>query len=116
MEGSVWPPSSVHQSPPQIPYSILGGGKGGTHRKRVRSHSSAWTLLQVLWERVPMWMRLSHPNLLPFRGVNMTLFQLALTYDWAENGNIIQYTASHPEARMALVRMTTATHGERSCR
>lgn len=56
-----------------------------------------------------MWKKLSHPNVLPFRGVDMTLFQLALVYDWSEGGNIIQYTALHPEARVALVRMTIAT-------
>lgn len=50
-------------------------------------------------------MRLSHPNILPFRGVNMTLFELALVYDREENGNIIEYTASHPDvSRMVLVR------------
>jgi hypothetical protein len=59
-----------------------------------------------------MWMRLSHPNVLPFRGVNMTLFQLALVYDWSENGDIIKYTASHPDApRMTLVRMTRRYSG-----
>ena len=57
-----------------------------------------------------MWKRLSHPNVLPFHGVNMTLFQLALVYDWGENGNIIQYISSHPEAsRTRLVRMAIAT-------
>jgi len=40
----------------------------------------------------------------------MTLFQLALVYDWGENGNIVQYVKSHPEAsRTRLVRVTTAT-------
>ena len=67
-------------------------------------------ILQILWKQVPMWMRLSHPNVLPFRGVNMTLFQLALVYDWGENGNIIEYAASHPDAsRIALVRVTIFT-------
>lgn len=53
-------------------------------------------------------MRLSHPNILPFRGVNTTLFQLALVYDQGENGNIIEYTGSHPDVpRLALVRIAT---------
>lgn len=52
-------------------------------------------------------MRFSHPNILPFRGVNMTLFQLSLVYDWGYNGNITQYIASHPRApRPYLVRKT----------
>ena len=28
----------------------------------------------------------------------MTLFQLALVYDWGQNGNINQYIVSHPDA------------------
>ena len=61
--------------------------------------------LQILWKRVPLWRKLSHENILSFRGVNMTLFQLALVYDWGQNGNISQYVASHPGAsRPALVR------------
>ena len=64
-------------------------------------------ILQILWKRVLLWKRLSHPNVLSFHGVNMTLFQLALVYDWGENGNIIEYVASHPDAsRMALVNIT----------
>jgi len=39
----------------------------------------------------------------------MTLFPLALVYDWGENGTIIEYAASHPDAsRMALVRVAVA--------
>ena len=59
---------------------------------------------------MPTWRRLSHENVLPFRGVNMTHFQLALVYDWGENGNINQYTASHPHAsRASLVGNTLVT-------
>ena len=51
-----------------------------------------------------MWKRLSHENILSFRGVNMTLFQLALVYDWGQRGNINQYIASHPGvSRASLV-------------
>jgi len=76
----------------------------------VTSRSPDWMYSQVLWTRVPMWIRLSHPNVLPFRGVNMTLSQLALVYDWGENGNIIQYVMSHPGAsRTRLVRTAIST-------
>ena len=62
--------------------------------------------LQILWKRVPTWRRLSHSNILPFRGVNMTLFDLALVYDWGQNGNICQYIGSHQRAsRSSLVRV-----------
>ena len=68
------------------------------------------TNLQALWKRVPVWMRLSHPNILQFRGVNMTLFRLSLVYDWGDNGNIMQYVASHPRvSRPSLVRKTPGT-------
>lgn len=61
-----------------------------------------------------MLMRLSHPNILLFRGVNTILFQLALVYDGGGDSNIIQYTASHPDAsRIALVRMTIARRENR---
>ena len=51
-----------------------------------------------------MWRKLSHENILPFRGVNVTLFQLAPIYDWGSNGDISQYMASYPGAsRPSLV-------------
>jgi hypothetical protein len=45
-----------------------------------------------------MWKKFTHPSIAAFRGVNTELFQLALVRDWEENGNIIQYIESHPEA------------------
>ena len=81
---------------------------------------SAWEVrsqlsFQILWKRVPMWRRLSHENILVFRGVDTTLFELALVYDWEQHGNIIQYLSLHPEAsRPRLVCkipvITTATN------
>ena len=57
-----------------------------------------------------MWRRLSHANVLPFRGVNMTLFQLALVYDWGQNGDVNQYIVLHPGVfRPSLVRNTPIT-------
>ena len=58
---------------------------------------------QVLWIHVLVWKKLSHENILPFRGVNMTIFQLALVYDWGQNGNISQYVAMHPDASRPLL-------------
>ena len=52
-----------------------------------------------------MWRKLSHENILSFHGINATLFQLALVYDWGKNGNINQYIESHPgTSRPSLVR------------
>ena len=57
-----------------------------------------------------VWKKLSNENILPFRGVNMTLFQLALVYDWGENGDIRQYITLHPDAhRPNLVRRAPVT-------
>jgi len=53
---------------------------------------------------VPIWKRLAHPSIAAFRGVNTETFQLALVYDLAENGNIINYLQGHPGApRLTLV-------------
>jgi len=68
------------------------------------------TKTQILWKRVPVWRRLSHEHVLPFRGVDMTVFQIALVYDWGQNGNISQFIASHPRAsRVSLVWKITFT-------
>ena len=60
---------------------------------------------QLLCENVPMWSRLSHENILPFRGVySGELFDFSLVYDWGEKGNIIQYLSSDPtQVRPPLV-------------
>ena len=51
-----------------------------------------------------MWRRLHHDNILSFHGVDMTLFQLALVYEWGHYGNINQYIVSHPDvSRQPLV-------------
>ena len=60
--------------------------------------------LQTLWKLVPTWKRLSHPNVMPFRGINMSLSDLCLVYDWGYGGNLIQYLDSNPQAdRLSLV-------------
>lgn len=59
---------------------------------------------QILWKEVVVWKRLSHEHVLRFHGVDRRNFQLALVYDWAESGNIIQYLDSNPEdSRIRLV-------------
>ena len=59
---------------------------------------------KILWKLVPVWKRLIHENVLPFRGVDMSIFQLALVYDWGYNGNIMQHLESHPNvSRSKLV-------------
>lgn len=76
------------------------------------------TRLQILSKRTPTWMNLRHKNVLPFRGINTTEFQLALVYDWGGNGNINQYLAPRqPQQhtpRSSLVRETAVIMGLQS--
>ena len=53
---------------------------------------------KILWRLAPIWKRLAHENILPFHGVDTSIFQLALVYDWGHNGNITQYLESNPNA------------------
>jgi hypothetical protein len=70
---------------------------------------------KVLWKFVPIWKRLIHENVLPFRGVDTSIFQLALVYDWGYNGNIMQYLESHPDtSRPRLVRVPSTPDAFRS--
>ena len=53
-----------------------------------------------------MYKKLIHPNIAAFRGVTTELFPLALVYEWGENGTILEYLRSHPEAQpLTLVRL-----------
>lgn len=58
---------------------------------------------KILWKLVPIWRLLSHQNVLPFHGVDVLTFQLALVYDWAYHGNITQYLESHPNASRPML-------------
>ena len=53
---------------------------------------------RALWKVVPIWKRVVHENVLPFHGVDTSIFQLALVYDWGHNGNIVRYLKSNPDA------------------
>ena len=60
-------------------------------------------LLQVLYKQVPMLMKLSHNNIVPFRGVDTTRFELALVYDAGYQGYILDYMKSHPQVSPSLL-------------
>ena len=49
-------------------------------------------------ERAPTWWRLSHQNILSFRGATTTLFRLALVHDWGHNRDVTWLVASNPRA------------------
>jgi hypothetical protein len=79
--------------------------------KKVRIRSllvnSADEHSQILWQRVPVWQRLTHPNILRFRGVHVEPTKLSLVYDKAEYCGITQYITAVPQApRPPLVRKT----------
>jgi len=72
---------------------------------------------KILWRGVVVWKKLSHENVLPFFGVDMTNFQLALVYDWMELGNITQYLSSRPEISRThlLLEVARGLHYLHSC-
>jgi len=53
---------------------------------------------KILWKQVPIWKRLVHENVLSFHGIDTSIFQLALVYDWGQNGNITQYLELNPDS------------------
>jgi len=66
-------------------------------------------LFEKLWQRlfqeIVIWRRLSHPNVLPVLGVSPKLFPLCVVTEWMIDGNIMDFTAKHPEVnRLRLVR------------
>ena len=65
---------------------------------RIYPHQDLQEAKRILWKLVPIWKRLAHENVLPFHGVDTSMFQLALVYDWGHNGNITQYLESNPNA------------------
>jgi len=65
---------------------------------RICSPQDLRELKRILWKPAPIWKRLVHENVLSFHGVDTSIFQLALVYDWGHNGNITQYIESNPDA------------------
>jgi len=52
-----------------------------------------------------MWGHMSHPNIVPLRGVATALPQFVS--EWMENGTITEYIMKHPDAdRLSLVRFS----------
>ena len=59
----------------------------------------------VVWERVPTWMKLRHPNILKFLGVVELTPALSLVYSRGGHGHITDYISSnHRVSRPHLVR------------
>ncbi|KAK1228601.1 MAP kinase kinase kinase activity protein [Marasmius sp. AFHP31] len=64
----------------------------GDRRKRAK-------VAEEFYKETLLWTQLSHPNLLPFTGVNTTLFPhgFCLVSPWMVNGDIITFLAMHPD-------------------
>ena len=103
--------------------AVASGGttdiwRGTLNNKQVALKAFRMYLLQdlqqaktILWKLVPIWKSLTHENVLPFLGIETSIFQLALVYDWCDNGNIVQYLESHPNAsRPKLVTVPPVPH------
>ena len=51
-----------------------------------------------------MWKRMTHPNVLPLRGVTIAPDRLAFVSNFMSNGTLRRYIREHPEAdRLGLV-------------
>ena len=62
-------------------------------------------LWQRLFQEIVVWRRLSHSNVLPVLGVSPKLFPLCVVTEWMTDGNILDFTSSHPKVnRLRLVR------------
>ena len=75
---------------------VIGGEQTlpGRYLKSAHEHN-----LQVLWDRIPLWKKLHHKNIITFHGADVTAPEWpSLVYDWAEKGNIIEYIALNPKA------------------
>ena len=55
-------------------------------------------ILQEFYKETLFWTQLDHPNLLPFLGVNTTVFpgKLCLVAPWMVNGQIPKYLEANP--------------------
>ncbi|KAF5371255.1 hypothetical protein D9758_004236 [Tetrapyrgos nigripes] len=112
----VLPPSLFLKNIVRDGYDALGGGgfadiwKGqlsgqivGIKVPRMFTASDQETKEKVAFafrHEALLWRQLNHPNVLPFLGVNVNLFnptRLCLISPWMENGNIIQYLMNHPD-------------------
>jgi len=61
---------------------------------------------QWLCREIISWKHLSHPNILPLLGVYVSTDPrcFLIFTDWMSNGNVVEFTRSHPEAnRLRLV-------------
>ena len=64
------------------------------------------TSTQYLCREIIAWKHLSHPNILPLKGVSVSVDppHFSILSEWMPNGNVMKYARSNPEAnRLGLV-------------
>lgn len=68
---------------------------------------------KILCEVGPIWKRLHHENVLPFYGAETKIFDLALVYEWSNNGNIMDYLKSNtdaPKSKLVIALLCFTVH------
>ncbi|KAF9786165.1 kinase-like domain-containing protein [Thelephora terrestris] len=64
---------------------------------RTYSNDDSLKIMKRFCKEVFMWRFLQHPNILPLIGTSMSENRFAMVSEWMPNGNINQFTKSHPE-------------------
>lgn len=89
---------------------VAGGGFGDVFRATYRQLNVALKLLRVssveqmsskrkmFFKEAVSWKYLSHPNIVPFLGVEADPSTLCLVSEWMENGTIASYLLENPDA------------------
>ncbi|KAF9060402.1 hypothetical protein BDP27DRAFT_1301860 [Rhodocollybia butyracea] len=105
------------------PHPIRGGGYADIWRGKIGDQAVCLKVLRMYLEsdeqirqklesdfchEALLWRQLRHPNVLPFFGVNTTLFGFCLVSPWMSNGDIVMYLKNHPDHNRRSVIMEIA--------
>ncbi|KZO99054.1 kinase-like protein [Calocera viscosa TUFC12733] len=86
-----------------------GNTKVALKTMRITMESSSRRELKYLVRTITGWARLSHPNLLEFYGVGaFGPYGLALVSPWMENGDVLHYLNSNPQAKRSTLVLDVA--------
>ncbi|KAF9789172.1 kinase-like domain-containing protein, partial [Thelephora terrestris] len=95
---------SLSSSPPifgafcNVHTGFLGPEEVGIKRFRVTAAGDPAPVEQALCEEAVVWKHLSHPNIVPFKGV--TFRPLQLVSEWMPCGEIKEYIKENPQANL----------------
>ena len=107
----IWRGSLAERNVALKAFRIFGENNLPTVRKVNRSKlfecmscSELTSQTQLFCKEAVLWRRLKHPNVVPFLGVNSTLFELCIVSEWMPHGDINTYLRADPATnRLALV-------------